>query len=182
MTDDEDRTGWHGVVCPYCGATAQRVTGETLYPHLTEFAQHRFYACLPCGAYVGTYIGTWRPLGHLADRALRTARREAHEAIDQFWKRRQMPRTSVYGWLSRVLKIPEKRCHIGMFDVKTCRRVVDLVAEVIDAAPQVGDRVRMTRKEKLTGQVLGHDSTGRLIIRADNGRRVTVPIMDAEVI
>ena len=29
-------------------------------------------------------------------------------------------------WLSAILHIPQEECHIGMFDVKTCRRVVEI--------------------------------------------------------
>ncbi|WP_247790043.1 MULTISPECIES: zinc-finger-containing protein [unclassified Bradyrhizobium] len=37
-----------------------------------------------------------------------------------------MARGSGYRWLSEQLGINRKRCQIGMFDVETCRRVVEI--------------------------------------------------------
>lgn len=37
-----------------------------------------------------------------------------------------MARPMVYLWLSQQLDIPYTYCHVGMFDMRTCREVVNL--------------------------------------------------------
>lgn len=63
-------------------------------------------------------------LGGLANAELWAAKRLAHAAFDPLWKEFGMKRNSAYCWLAQQLQIPAQDCHIGMFDVETCRRVV----------------------------------------------------------
>lgn len=37
-----------------------------------------------------------------------------------------MKRRAGYRWLAARLGIPEDQCHIGMFDVAMCRRVIEI--------------------------------------------------------
>ena len=125
--------------CPYCGAPAEFLpSSERLY-HGRDYGP--VYACLPCKAWVGCHRGTTRPLGRLADAALRRAKIAAHAAFDHTWRalhaRRQTAepgytlgraRASRYRRLAELLGIPPQECHIGMFDVETCRRVIELCA------------------------------------------------------
>lgn len=67
---------------------------------------------------------------------------KAHAAFDPLWeaklrKRRKergpeykkvYARGSGYKWLAGQLGIPRKECHIGMFDVDMCKRVVEICA------------------------------------------------------
>ena len=39
-------------------------------------------------------------------------------------------RKAAYRWLSKQLGISAKICHIGMFDVETCKRVVEICESV----------------------------------------------------
>lgn len=48
----------------------------------------------------------------------------AHAAFDPIWKSGQKKRGSAYAWLCDRLGIDKKDCHIGMFDVDMCKRVV----------------------------------------------------------
>jgi hypothetical protein len=50
----------------------------------------------------------------------------AHAAFDPIWKSRQLTRTAAYRWLARELRIEITDCHIGMFDVDTCGKVVEI--------------------------------------------------------
>lgn len=123
------------MTCGYCGGSAQLVTGVAIYPRRPEFAEHLFYRCAPCDAYVGCHQGTSEPMGLLADAELRRARVEAHQALDRVWQSGTMQRKKTYRWLAKHLGIDPKQCHIGMFDVAQCRRVVDVVREnVVGAA------------------------------------------------
>lgn len=125
--------------CPYCGADAAFVTGEAIYPHRPDLADRRFWQCKPCDAYVGTHRNSdGEPLGRLANADLRRAKRCAHAAFDPLWhakmRRDRVPkgvaRGAAYQWLADQLGIPASECHIGMFDVETCKRVVEICRAV----------------------------------------------------
>ena len=114
--------------CP-CGREAELVNGAVIYPHRRDLAAKLFYRCAPCGAYVGCHPNTKTPLGTLADAHTRAARAAVHAAFDPLWKSGRWARRDAYGWLANALGIPYRRCHIGLFDLGSCLRAV----EVIDA-------------------------------------------------
>lgn len=80
------------------------------------------------------------PLGRLADAELRDWKKRAHAVFDPLWKARAEKRKREegdkyydgrsrgvgYKWLAGQLGIEVKECHIGMFDVETCKRVVEV--------------------------------------------------------
>jgi len=111
-------------LCPYCGTFSKMVTGQRIYPHRQDLFDMQFYLCAPCDAYVGCHEGTTNPLGRLADLALRRAKNRAHAAFDPLWRNGKMKRQSAYKWLAQQLGIDAKDCHIGMFDVEICEKVV----------------------------------------------------------
>lgn len=113
------------VICDYCGSDAQLVTGEEIYPHRPDLYRLKFYSCSPCRAWVGCHKNSDAvPLGRLANAELRKAKNAAHAAFDPIWKSKQLNRSDAYYWLSRQLGIRFKDCHIGMFDVATCNKVI----------------------------------------------------------
>jgi hypothetical protein len=126
--------------CPYCGQAARLVTGATIYHGRIDLSQLKFWQCRPCDAYVGCHKkgngpagvisdGTL-PLGRLANGPLRMWKQNAHMAFDPFWKNSGRGRRAVmYAKLAEKLGIEAKDCHIGMFDVETCKRVVQICAE-----------------------------------------------------
>jgi hypothetical protein len=93
-----------------------------------------------CDAYVGVHEGTTEPLGRLANKELREWKIKAHAAFDPLWKaklkKRQLEkgeiykkhyaRGSGYKWLATQLGIKKEECHIGMFDIDMCKKVVDI--------------------------------------------------------
>ena len=111
--------------CDYCQQPAELVTGADIYPHRHDLSSKAIWRCAPCGAWVGCHYGTTQPLGRLANAELRKAKMAAHAAFDPLWKSRRMRRGEAYRWLSKELGIPFEQTHIGMFDVETCRRVVE---------------------------------------------------------
>jgi hypothetical protein len=117
------------VVCPYCQSQAEKVTGEKIYPHRPDLYHKTFWECEPCDAYVGCHPNTDTPLGRLADIELREAKMRAHAVFDPIWKGGDMKRGEAYGWLAKQLGIKKQECHIGMFDVETCERVVVVCAQ-----------------------------------------------------
>lgn len=123
-------------ICPYCNEPAKLVTGAELYRHRPDLATFKFWQCRPCDAYVGCHkrgTGT-QPLGRLANAALRMWKGNAHTVFDPFWnsykyvERRRVARMAAYARLARDLGIDPQDCHIGMFDVETCQRVIKVCA------------------------------------------------------
>src|SRR5690349_3681181 len=114
------------MICPYCNRQAWLVAGSFIYPHRSDLHEKQFYLCRPCDAYVGCHFGTTQPLGRLANAELRQAKIEAHAAFDRLWRgSSSRTRSHAYKWLAGKLGIAWKDCHIGMFDVEQCRRVVE---------------------------------------------------------
>ncbi len=112
------------VICQYCDDPAELVSGKVIYPHRADLWSMSFWRCVPCGAYVGCHGESKRPLGRLANLKLRIAKKQAHAAFDPLWKERGMSRHRAYQWLSDKLGIESSECHIGMFDVETCEKVI----------------------------------------------------------
>lgn len=124
-------------LCPHCGEKSKMVTGKAIYPHIPSLYPLNFWQCAPCGAYVGCHKPNKRmgfdgtePLGRLANAELREAKSEAHASFDPLWMSGDMTRKAAYKWLAEKLNIPVERCHIGEFDVATCRRAVILCDDV----------------------------------------------------
>ncbi|TKK33236.1 zinc-finger-containing protein [Pantoea agglomerans] len=118
------------IKCNYCGNDAALVSGKEIYPHRPDLYGLQFWSCSPCNAWVGCHKRSNAvPLGRLANAELRKAKSAAHAAFDPIWKSGLKSRRGAYEWLSKRLSIPFKDCHIGMFDVDTCERVVTACAE-----------------------------------------------------
>jgi hypothetical protein len=59
---------------------------------------------------------------------LARARIEAHAAFDPLWQSGTMSRRSAYDWLAIQLHLPVSACHMVLFDVAMCQRVVAVCA------------------------------------------------------
>ena len=110
------------VTCPYCQSDAQFVDSISIYK-VRSYGMA--YACFPCGAWVGVHKGTDKPLGRLANAELRKWKIKAHAAFDPLWKSKKMSRGAAYRHLRDKLGIDKSKCHIGMFDVDMCKRVIE---------------------------------------------------------
>lgn len=128
-------------LCMHCGKVARKTSGGEIYPHRLDLHSRCFWKCDPCGAYVGCHKGTNRPLGRPANEELRSARIRLHnDRLDPLWanadkcgiyepengsarwKIRSRARGRVYAYLAHELGISIDDCHVGLFDVETCRR------------------------------------------------------------
>jgi hypothetical protein len=115
------------VKCQYCNKPAEFVSGDVIYPHRPDLFEKRFYRCVPCAAYVGTRGNSVIPLGILANAELRAAKSAAHAVFDPLWKSGELPRKQAYFELAQKLGIDMKKCHIGMFDVAMCKKVIEIL-------------------------------------------------------
>lgn len=115
--------------CPYCGAEVILKDASFIYHSNKSKEWGKVWVCSSypkCNSYVGCHKGTEIPLGRLANARLRTLKKEAHRQFDPMWKSGLMDRREAYKWLSKMLDIPQQECHIGMFDIKMCQRVIHL--------------------------------------------------------
>ena len=117
------------VICPYCDKPAELVGGSVVYPSRPDLKSKRFYLCRKCSAWVGCHAGTNRPLGRLADKALRRVRQQAHAAFDPIWKCGKTSRTQAYRWLADKMGLPLDDTHIAKFTVEQCKQVVAICNE-----------------------------------------------------
>lgn len=119
------------VMCDYCDQRSKLVTGRVLYPHRPDLYHKHFYLCEPCGAYVGCHKNSQyhAPLGRLANAELRGWKNRAHAAFDPLWQSDSMTRGKAYAWLAEALDLDIQYCHIGMFDIAMCQKVVAVCKE-----------------------------------------------------
>ena len=98
------------VYCDYCGHKAALVDDSEIYGR--SFG-HTAYLCRNCGAYVGCHGRTDKPLGRLADAALRKWKMAAHASFDPLWKTGPFRgrRKAAYGWLAEQMGLPIEKTH-----------------------------------------------------------------------
>lgn len=124
------------VVCPYCQTDAVLTDSAEVY-HGRSYGM--IWLCRPCNAYVGVHKNSKNhaPLGRLANAELREWKVKAHAAFDPIWRMmmirerisKSQARKKTYLWLGSQLRIAYPQCHIGMFDVDQCKRVVEICGE-----------------------------------------------------
>lgn len=114
------------ICCPYCHKEPKLVKGVKMYPMRPDLAQKYFYLCEPCEAWVGCHPTSTVPLGRLANADLRRAKMLIHESFDRIWREEYKTRSQAYSWLAGELDIPVQDCHIGLFDIATCFRAIEI--------------------------------------------------------
>src|SRR5262249_16458488 len=115
--------------CGYCGKPAGLHGALDVFPDRQDMKDAQLWVCWPCDAWVSCHEAADRPMGTVANEELRAERKSAHAAFDPIWQEERLTRRSAYAWLAEELGLPEEKCHIGMFDVATCRRVKEVVWE-----------------------------------------------------
>lgn len=111
-------------ICPYCKSNTEVVSETDIYGK--EYKGRYMIRCrnINCDSYVGTHEdGT--PLGRLANKSLRMAKKIAHLNFDRLWKEKYLERNEAYEELADHLNIPDEFCHIGMFKESTCKKVIE---------------------------------------------------------
>jgi len=77
-----------------------------------------------CGAVGAHPDGT--PLGVPAGQKTKQLRIQAHQAFDQLWKDQGMSRKQAYRWMQKKMGLSKDQAHIGNFDDKQCRELIEL--------------------------------------------------------
>lgn len=118
-------------ICPHCGGAVERVSNSVIYRK--EYGPWPFaYRCVvdACDSYVGLHPKTDIPLGTLANKAMRAARKQAKAMLAPMWEVDGMDKTAVYSWLARKMGITDvNHCHIGWMGIEECKRVVEICIE-----------------------------------------------------
>lgn len=117
---------YNGRICPYCKSETKTVSEIDIYGR--TYKGRKMICCVnypTCDSYVGTHEEDDSSLGRLANKSLRKRKSEAHKYFDLLWKEKHFERTELYEALSDHLKTPRDYTHIGMFNDKTCKEVVD---------------------------------------------------------
>ena len=86
-----------------------------------------------CDSYVGVHKGSDAPLGRMANAELRKIKVAAHAIFDPRWKdsKERGARSKAYNWLAGQLGLRPDECHIGMFDVEMCLKVIEVCKGVV---------------------------------------------------
>lgn len=109
-------------VCQFCGGTPRIVGHEEIYSGRRYGEWPYAVACDFCDAYVGLHPHTDIPLGTLADKATRDARKAGKAAFFALQELRGWSRREAYEWLAGQLEIPVSDCHWGWFDAETAHQ------------------------------------------------------------
>ncbi|WP_429498909.1 zinc-finger-containing protein [Robbsia andropogonis] len=115
--------------CPNCGSRVELVENRAIYGQ-SHGRWPYAHLCMnrACDSYVGIHPRTDIPLGTLANKATRAARKRAKGEFMVLWESGEMTQDEAYAWLADALGItPVGHCHIAWFDVATCERVVAAV-------------------------------------------------------
>lgn len=139
------------VICGYCSGQAKYLPSSEAVYNGRDYGP--VWVCWPCEAWVGCHPDG-APLGRLANKELRRAKMAAHAAFDPLWQHfrsaypqgrgrapfkvlRRIARNRAYSWLSEQLGIPGDQCHIGMFDLEQCQRVIAVIRELQPTAASI---------------------------------------------
>lgn len=107
--------------CRYCGMDVELVSNAEIYGR--EYGDWPYaYLCRCCDAYVGVHPHTDIPLGVLADRFLRSARKAHKRYFLDLQRRANWSRKEAYTFLAGELGIPVSSCHWGWFEIEDCEK------------------------------------------------------------
>lgn len=119
--------------CNMCGEDAVRV-GTHIEVYGREYSDWPYvYLCECCGAYVGIHPFTAIPLGTLADRKTREARKSCKAPFEKMHHSGRMTREQAYAWLAKAMGIKAGECHFGWFSADQCFLAKQLCMQKLDA-------------------------------------------------
>lgn len=127
-----------GRICPYCKHPTV----------LSESIIGTMYWCKPCDAYNFT-ADDGKAVGRVANRKLRDYKVSAYGYFNAFCEKAKIGREVAYNWLSWKTGIPPKYTNIEMFNIETCKKVIELCSlELYGPPPVKRDLPKRTKKHK----------------------------------
>ena len=103
--------------CPKCNGKVACVTNELVYGR--ELGEYPWiYICTKCDMYTGLHPWTNIPVGTLADKPTREARKKGKKPFNLMVD--NLGRKKAYKTLANLMGIPTSECHFGWFDVAQC--------------------------------------------------------------
>lgn len=133
--DKKEKLICEGKICPYCSSKTVYVDSLEVY----DRSYGMIYLCRPCKAWVGVHTGTKKALGRIADLELRQAKKETHFYFDKLWAEKMKSgftknaaRGKAYKWLAFNLGIPAEEAHVGWFDLKMCRKAIEICKPLVE--------------------------------------------------
>lgn len=125
-------------ICPYCGSGVSYTTEYEIYSR--TFKDRKVVKCNnypKCDSYVGCHEDG-RPLGRLANRKLRKAKKQCHALFDRLWMPiahiegvQRFTRKEAYAWLSEKMELHPEYTHIGMFDLEQCEKAINFIIRLL---------------------------------------------------
>ncbi len=118
----------------YCGSSASLCSNSVIYGG-KEYGNGLAWVCnnFPaCRGSVGCHK-SGKPLGTIVDNKTKKIRIKLHSVIDPLWegvqgnRQRKAERSAVYKWLSSILSIEPKDCHVGMFSYEQCVKALSII-------------------------------------------------------
>ncbi len=116
--------------CPHCGGSVSYVNNQQIYGR--PYGNWPYaYLCddRECDSYVGVHPNTVIPLGTLANRAMRDARKKHKPKFFALLKKKGWARNKGYKWLAEAMGLSRQETHWGMFDVEQCEKAGRLCVE-----------------------------------------------------
>lgn len=112
-----------------CGGKVELVKNSEIYGR--EYGEWPWaYFCRDCDSYVGLHPFTNIPLGTLADKETREARKDAKNPFERLFKSGRMTRNEAYQALAKKMGIDVGECHFGWFDIDQCKKAKVLTREI----------------------------------------------------
>ena len=100
--------------CRYCHGEVIPVHNSAIYGR--GFGKWPYaYLCTECKAYVGVHQYTDIPLGYVADKKTREARKLAKAEFFRWLGVSKLSKSEAYSQLADRLNIAKEYCHFGMF-------------------------------------------------------------------
>lgn len=122
----------HPTTCNICGGKVIYTDNSAVYGK--SYGNTKIYLCTDCGAYVG--VNKERPdeaVGLLANHQMRKLKKRCRDEFDKLWKykkteqEKRVARREAYKWLAKEMKVSDKDCNFGYFDLKQLSVALSLI-------------------------------------------------------
>lgn len=119
--------------CSVCKGPVALVNNSEIYNGRSYGKWPYAYLCRSCKSYVGVHPNTDIPLGELADRETRQARKLKTHFIALTNTHFKKDKNKAYMWLASKLGIPVEQCHWGWFTKDQCMEAYSHILELSTA-------------------------------------------------